>query len=94
MYTNADGLPNKLDELKSRIHACKIKPFIIAVTEVKHKNKWDIDMAELSIDGYTLFANNCDGNPRGVINYVRNDIVCQQIELECKCIENIFRNSD
>ena len=47
MYTNADGLPNKLDELKSRIHACKVKPSIISVTEVKHKSKWDIYMAEL-----------------------------------------------
>jgi len=56
LYTNADGLLNKLDELKSRIHACKVTPSIIAVTEVKHKNKWDINMAELSIDGYTFFC--------------------------------------
>jgi len=39
MYTNADGLPNKMDDLKSRIYVCKVKPSIISVTEVKHKNK-------------------------------------------------------
>ena len=89
MYTNADGLPNKLDELKSRIHTCKVKPSIISVTEVKHKNKWDIDTAELSIDGYRLFANNYDENPRGIIIYVRNDVLCKQVELECTCTENI-----
>jgi len=42
MFTNADGLPNKLDELKSRIYACKVEPSIISVSEVKHKNKWFI----------------------------------------------------
>jgi len=49
--TNADGLPINLAELTSKIHVCKVEPSIIAVTEVKHKNKWDIDMTELSIDG-------------------------------------------
>jgi len=77
MYTNADGLPTKMDELKSRIYARKVKPSLISVAEVKHKNKWDIDMAELSNDGYRMFANNYEENPRGIINYVRNDVLCK-----------------
>ena len=36
-----------------------------------------------------LFANNYDENPRGIINYVRNDILCKQVELESGCMENI-----
>jgi len=44
MYTNADKLLNKMDELKSRIYACKVKPAIICVTKIKHKNKWDINV--------------------------------------------------
>jgi len=28
-------------------------------------------------------------NPTGIINYVRNDILSKQVELECTCTENI-----
>jgi len=45
-----------MNELKSSIYACKVKPSIIYITE-----------AELSIDGYRMFANNSDENPRGII---------------------------
>ena len=39
IYTNADGLPNKLNELKAFVNSNKTKPKFIAVTEAKHKNK-------------------------------------------------------
>jgi len=44
-------------------------------------------MAELSIDGYRMFANNYDENPRGIINYVRNHVLCKQVELKY-CLRN------
>jgi len=37
LYTNADGLPNKLNELKVLVQSDKSKPDVIAVTEVKYK---------------------------------------------------------
>jgi len=42
-----------LDELKSIIHACKVKLSILAVKEVKHKHKLDIDMAVSVLDTVT-----------------------------------------
>jgi len=35
-YTNVDGLPNTLNELKVLTQSDKIKPDVTAVTEVKH----------------------------------------------------------
>ena len=37
LYTNANGLPNKLNELKVLVQSDKSKPDVIAVTEVKYK---------------------------------------------------------
>jgi len=39
MYTNADSLANKLQELKLLLNNTSPRPKIIALTEVKHKNK-------------------------------------------------------
>ena len=53
LYTNADQLPNKLDELKTRIDI--EKPHIIAIVEVNTKscqNKPELII--FNIDGYTL----------------------------------------
>jgi len=38
MYTNADNVLNKKDELKLLIDAQQKKPHIIAITEAKPKN--------------------------------------------------------
>jgi len=39
LYTNADSLSNKINELKLLIRCLDKKTWIIAITEVKHKNK-------------------------------------------------------
>ena len=49
LYTNADSLPNKLQELKQLIVHLERNPEVISLTEVKYKNKWDINSAELNI---------------------------------------------
>ena len=43
MYANVDSLANKVQELKFRINDMYSKPHIIALTETKHKNKWNIE---------------------------------------------------
>ena len=49
MYTNADSLANKLQELKLLLNNTSPRPKIIALTEVKHKNKWSMELSEFSI---------------------------------------------
>ena len=54
------------------------KPHLIALTEIKHKNKWNIDISELQLDGYIIYCNNLQENGCGIVNYVRSDLVCRQ----------------
>ena len=61
LYTNADCLPNKLHELKQLIVHLETSPDIISVTEIKHKHKWEMNSAELIIDGYHMFTNDLEG---------------------------------
>jgi len=51
VYTNADCLTNKLQELKVHISLYTTKPQIISITEVKHK--WNYNLSELNIDMFT-----------------------------------------
>lgn len=56
LYTNADSLLNKRNELK--IEIALTKPKIIGITEVKPKNaRFDIALAELQLDEYDLLTN-------------------------------------
>ena len=56
MSTNADSLPNKLDELKARIQYCEGSRDIIGITEINTKNRrYYPGKAELQIDEYDLF---------------------------------------
>ena len=56
-YSNVDTLANKLPELRTLISNASSKPKLIALTEIKHKNKWDINLNELVIPGYNIFSN-------------------------------------
>ncbi len=56
LYTNADSLTNKLDELKGLVK--DTQPDLIGITEVKPKNnRYNIGPAELKLDGYVIFHN-------------------------------------
>jgi len=72
MYTNADSLLNKLDELKSKI----LKYDLVAITEVKPKHTvgvvWN---SVLNITGYDCFLNaGFDKQGRGVCIYVKSSL--------------------
>jgi len=71
MYTNS--LTNKLQELNTLIHTTSSKPKVIALTEVKHKSKWNAVLSEFNIPGYDIYSNNLDSNNRGIIVYVSQD---------------------
>ena len=79
MYANVDSLPNKMEELKKRVTSMDIKPDVIALTEIKHKNKWNLEKSELQLDGCSFYCNVLEGNSRGIINYVKDNIRCKQL---------------
>jgi len=81
LYTNTDCLPNKLQELKQLIVHLEKSPDIIALTEIKHKNKWEMNSAELTIDGYQMFTNDLEAKNRGILVYVKEHLSCKQIFL-------------
>ena len=80
-YTNADSLPNKMEELKTRISASKNKPNIIIVTEAKPKNqRYNLMIPEISIAGYNISQINVDKKQgRGIIIYTETQISVNEI---------------
>ena len=80
MYTNADCLSNKLKELE--VVANSIKPKLIAITEVKHKNKWHLCDSELQLSGYKFFSNDLGKDGRGVVIYVSEKLECNSVVLD------------
>ena len=82
MYTNADTLHNKLDELHALVR--DKNPAIFGITEVKPKNnRYQILESELSIQGYYTISINLNNNiGRGIILYVRNDMIVEEIDLQ------------
>ena len=90
MYTNADILTNKVNELKTIVK--ESRPDIIAITESKPKNlTYDINKVEFEIEGYTLYTNSLvKDNTRGCILYVRNRITANEIEFQNKFDDSIW----
>ena len=46
-----------MNELIVLVNSEIFKPQVIAVTEIKHKSKWNLLNSELNIEGYALYAN-------------------------------------
>ena len=74
LYTNADSLANKREELNTIIKNMGVQPHIIIITEVKSKNNWNMKLSEFNIDGYCLISNDLDMNKRGIIIYMKRNI--------------------
>lgn len=74
MYTNADGLLNKRNELLAYID--EIHPEIIAVTEIKSKCQKEVNMVEYGIPTFDLFINE---NPeRGVALWIHESLHAEE----------------
>jgi hypothetical protein len=73
-YTNADQLPNKMMELRSRISSMEPKPHIIALTEAKPKNaRFNMHLADYKIEGYQAFTTDLTTTEgRGIIMYAQD----------------------
>jgi len=75
MYSNADSLLNKKQQLEFLLNCITVKPQIIALTEVNYKNK-DVkyDVHELCIHGYVMYHNIQNNSERGVAIHVSSDL--------------------
>ena len=80
----------KKHELVAFINNAPCKPKLIALTEIKHKNKWDTELSELLIPGYSIYSNNLNINTRGIIVYVSQDILCKQLNYDSNFSEFIL----
>ena len=83
MYTNADCLSNKLNELRSVIDSCDTHPHFIGVCENKPKIfRLAPSATEFSLNGYSLFHSNFDTqNWRGVSVYISDILPATPIVL-------------
>ena len=54
------------------------------------KNKWEINLSELAIPGYSIISNNLNTNSRGIIVYVRQDLVCKQLNYDSSFSEFVL----
>ena len=79
-YTNADTLSNKMDFLMDEVE--RLKPHIIAITEVKPKNyRYELQPSELNISGYELHQN-LNENGRGICLYINKKLNASETNIE------------
>ena len=90
MYTNADSLLNKREELANLINSFESRPHLIAITEVKSKNKFEVNVSEFYLEGYVMVANNFEKNSRGILVYGRSDIRCSEVIIESEFEEIVM----
>ena len=78
LYTNADNLINKMDEVRARVVVTN--PDIIIIIEVYPKtcDSTEILPVELNIIGYICFRSNVKKTSRGAVIYVKNIISAEQ----------------
>ncbi len=71
MYTNAQSLLSKVDEL--RINICDLLPDVISITETWLSEQ--IDNRELTIPGFRLFRKDRDNRKGGgVATFIKNGL--------------------
>ena len=73
MYTNADSLLNKRQDLMYHIDSAEIKPKIIAICEAMPKRHLAVLQSEFSLQGYNLVSNIVEDNiynNRGILIYI------------------------
>ena len=92
LYTNADQLRNKLEEMQDRI---KInEPDLIAINEVKPKANAEYTLAEFNIDPtekYEVMSNNIENHiGRGQLILVRKGLKHRQVYMNTKFSECLF----
>ena len=93
-YTNADSLPNKLGELKTRIQERDKKYDLIAITEIYPKNcRYLPGKAELQLEGFDLLMGESKmKSTRGTAMYINKDLNAEEVKFEDNFEESIWVN--
>ena len=91
MYTNADSLLNKLDELKSRFMG-EESPDIIMITEVVPKNlRYTLNKAEIDLNGYEMFPSGFPTDARrGVVIYAKRELNAVELDIKSNFKESVW----
>jgi endonuclease/exonuclease/phosphatase (EEP) superfamily protein YafD len=90
LYTNADSLANKRDELKILIQNLKNQPQVIAITEVKTKSNWHMKLSEFNMEGYKIISNDLDKFNRGIIVFTKLGLQYSVVESDTNFEETII----
>ena len=84
LFTNADQLTSsKMSELQ--VHVTKEKPLIVAICEVKPKNRAEVDLLDFALADYTLHPTNLDNGTeigRGIAVYTHKTIEKSVIDVK------------
>ena len=92
IYTNADSLTNKMQDLNAFLSTLKDKPNIIAITEVNSKsNKSNMQLSEFGLEGYNIFSSHVgEDKYRGILMYVDKNLISSQFEISEDFEECLF----
>ena len=96
LYTNADSLRNKMSELTVLMGMMESGPDIVAVTEIKNKNRSALCVEEILIRGYDIYVNDISNDSnRGVAIYVKRGLKTNVIDcdIQYKEFQMITRNT-
>ena len=83
LYTNADCLVNKVEDLKLLVNSLDVKPNVIAITEVKSKLKrCQTKLSEFNLCGYNIISNGLgsESNSRRIVVYIDDKMDYGSIE--------------
>jgi hypothetical protein len=80
LYTNADSLPNKLEELKVKLQNSERLYDLVAITEVYPKHYRQ--KPELQLKGYNMLINDSALNTRGVAIYAKEELPVEEVKID------------
>ena len=73
LHMNISSLPCRIDDLKSLIRNCQVKPKTIGISECSLKKNLDVH-SNISIEGYTFEYTTAESSKGGTLIYIDNNI--------------------
>ena len=69
LHVNISSLPHHIDDLKSLITNCQVKPKIIGISECRLKKNLDV-LSNINIEGYNFEYTTAESSKGGTLIYV------------------------
>ena len=73
LHMNISSLPYHIDDLKSLITNCQVKPKTIGISECRLKESLDVH-SNIGIEGYTFEYRTTESSKGGTLTYIDNNI--------------------